>query len=294
MMSFLRLIRVVNLVMIVITQYLIKYTLFPETDSLSTITFSLLVLATVCIAAAGNSINDVYDIVADKINKPFAIIPSNKISKKNAIIISGILGILGITLGTYVSFSVNAPKASLLFVGLTFLLWLYSKKIKAIPLLSNIMVAAIVASSIFIVGWFEYTLNDSTKGFEICLVYTFFAFWLNLMREIVKDIQDVNGDYAMNITTIPIILGRTRTGKLVAILAGIFIAFLLYTIHAYLQAKNILVIYILVTLLLPTLFFIFKMWHADSVREFRFLSLFLKLIMLFGIASLLLVHYSFY
>ncbi|WP_240321053.1 UbiA family prenyltransferase [Kordia sp. SMS9] len=108
----------------------------------------------------------------------------------------------------------------------------------------------------------------------------------------VKDIEDVNGDYNAGINTLPIILGRNRVTKIVAILAGILIIFILYTISEYLQGQTVITIYILVTILLPLLYFIIKIWQADTKREYRMLSFLLKLIMLFGILSTVVYYFT--
>jgi 4-hydroxybenzoate polyprenyltransferase len=287
--------------MIILTQLLFYYYwILPfRVDYLSLELFSFVVLATVCIAAGGNIINDIYDVTTDRINKPHKLFIDTFISKKNAYILYFLFTFVGISVGSYAGFAIDRWWISLLFIGISVLLFLYSFSLKSIVILGNIVVATLVASSIFILLAFDihhliigdYVNLAGKVTFTAIVVYGFFAFWINLMREMIKDIEDINGDYNANITTLPIILGRNRVNKILVGLAGILIIFILYITHTFLQGKTIVTIYTLMTILLPLLYFCLKIWQADTKREYRMLSLLLKLIMLFGILSTLVFYY---
>lgn len=301
MTKFLQLIRFPNLVMMALTQLLFYYYWIVPFDNcyIKEKLFFGVVLATVLIAAGGNIINDIFDVKTDRINKPHKVFIDTFISQKNAYALYFLCTFVGIGLGSYVSFTIDRWWISLIFIGIALLLFLYSSHFKSIPLVGNIIVSTLVASSLLILILFEYKYNSSKKHIHFfdavsvvaIYVYAIFAFLINFMREMVKDIEDINGDYNANITTLPIILGRNRVNKIVAFFAGLLICFLLYATSMYLEGKTVTTIYALFTLLLPLLYFIIKIWQADTKREYKMLSLLLKLIMLFGILSTVVLYY---
>ena len=301
MATFLQLIRFPNLVMIALTQFLFyAYWILPFTQHyISTGLFTGVVCATVLIAAGGNIINDIFDVTTDRINKPQKVFIGTFISRKNAFILYFSCTFVGIGLGSYVGFAIDKWWISLIFLGISVLLFLYSSHLKSIPLLGNSVVSILVASSLLILILFKMDCTairhkhihyDSVSKIAI-YVYAMFAFLMNLMREMVKDIEDINGDYNAQITTLPIVLGRNRVNKMVAFLAGITILFTLYCISIYLEEKTVTTIYILFTILLPLLYCIIKIWQADTKYEYKTLSLLLKVIMLFGILSTVVLYY---
>lgn len=298
MAKFLQLIRFPNLVMIALTQYLFKYYLINpySSYSLGSLRFFCLVLATVCIAAGGNIINDIYDVQTDRINKPHKVFIDTFITKKNAFLLYFVFTFVGIGLGIYVSV-ISLPENTTIFIAIASLLFLYSKYLKKIALIGNIVVSLLVVSSILILVLFDlpiFTKDDLFRNELIIgtlLIYASFAFLINLIRELVKDNQDVNGDYNANMNTLSIVLGRNRVNKVVAVLAGMLIIFILYVISEYMQGKTVTTVYALLTLLLPLLYFIIKIWQADTKHEYKMMSFLLKLIMLFGILSVVVFYY---
>lgn len=300
MARFLQLIRFPNLVMIVLTQYLFKYFLinaYGYDMATNGFTFFCLVFATICIAAGGNIINDIYDVKTDRINKPQRMFIDTFISKKNAFRLYLGITLLGILAGCYTSITIEKPLYSLIFIVIAGVLYLYSFYFKKVAIIGNIIVSLLVVSSILILGIFDLTVFTKDNFFAngliigVLILYSLFAFCINMIRELVKDNEDVNGDYNANMKTLSIILGRNRVNKIVAVLAGLMICFILYVISDYLQGKAVSAIYALITLLLPLLYFIIKIWQADTEREYRFLSFLLKLIMLFGILSVVIFYY---
>ncbi|EDP94943.1 geranylgeranylglycerol-phosphate geranylgeranyltransferase [Kordia algicida OT-1] len=301
MTKFLQLIRFPNLVMIALTQLLFFYYWIVPFDKcyIKIDLFSCVVLATVFIAVGGNIINDIFDVKTDRINKPHKVFIDTFISKKNAYLGYFLFTFVGIGLGSYAGFMIDRWWISLLFIGIAVLLFLYSSYLKGFPLIGNIVVSALVASSLFILIAFDkgHTIRGKHynyfKDVSLIAIYIYgtFAFLINLMRELVKDIEDVNGDYNANISTLPIVLGRNRVNKIIAILAALLICFILYITSIYLQGKTVTTVYTLFTILLPLLYFIIKIWQADSKREYKMLSLLLKFIMLFGILSTIIFYY---
>lgn len=208
MIHFLNLIRWKNLIMIALVQYLIKYALLEPfykshgvLTTLNDFNFFLLVIATVCIAAGGYVINDVYDIETDKINKPDRLIINKYISEKNASTLFMILTIIGVGLGFYLSNGINKPGFFAIFIIASALLYVYSSFLKQIAIVGNIIVSLVVGLSIILIGVFElipavpYGNKDVQFTFlKIIRDYAIFAFMISLIREMVKDIEDIDGD----------------------------------------------------------------------------------------------------
>jgi 4-hydroxybenzoate polyprenyltransferase len=263
--------------------------------TLSDFLFALLMIATVCIAAAGNIINDIYDVEIDYINKPEKVIIGKKVTEKNANYLFIILNIIGVGLGFYISKQIGKPEFSGYFVVISALLYLYATFIKSIPIFGNVIVSALVAFSLLIVGLFDLLpainfLNQDYQSFifGILLNYSFFAFYINLMREIVKDIEDIDGDKNGDLSTLPIILGRKRTSYIVFGMSVLAMFGAVYYIYIHLYNYTYAVVYFLLFTLAPLLYFSIKIWDAKDKSDYTFLSKLLKIIMLLGMCSILL------
>jgi 4-hydroxybenzoate polyprenyltransferase len=301
MFHFLNLIRWKNLLMIALMQLLIKYALFEPFNVAITLNgfgFSLLVIATLCIAAAGYIINDIYDVETDIVNKPNKVIIDKHISEKTAFNLYIVFTIIGVGLGFYLSNLIGKSGFATLFVIISALLYIYATYLKQITLVGNIVVSALVAFSIIIVGLFELlpvitSQNQQTQltFFTILRDYAIFAFLINFIREIVKDIEDIDGDYKTDMKTLPIVIGRDRAGKVVFALSLISLAIIIYYVVTYLYKHNIAVGYFLIFVIAPLLYFSVKSFTAETNKEWHYLSNILKLILLFGILSLLLYKY---
>ena len=184
----------------------------------------LAMLSAFIITAAGNSINDYFDVEIDKINKPNRPIPSGRISKSDTLMISMILFLLGITLGKMIN---NYCFALALINSL--LLAIYAAKLKKTLLLSNMLVSFLVAST-FIYGSLS---KIGPQGFQfgdltLLAVISTSAFLTNFSREILKDIEDIEGDKRNYVTTLPIKYGE-KFSKRVASILTIFAIFLSVT-----------------------------------------------------------------
>mgnify|MGYP001498400204 FL=1 len=279
-------------------QILIRYGLFTPLGAdltLSGFLFALLMIATVSIAAAGNIINDIYDVEIDYINKPEKVIIGKKITEKNANYLFIILNVIGVGLGFYISNQIGKPEFSGYFVVISALLYLYATFIKSIPIFGNVIVSALVAFSLLIVGLFDLLpainfLNQDYQSFifGILLNYSFFAFYINLMREIVKDIEDINGDKNGELSTLPIILGRKRTSYIVFGMTVLAMFGTVYYIYIHLYNYTYAVVCFLLFTLAPLLYFSIKIWDAKNKSDYTFLSKLLKIIMLLGMCSILL------
>ncbi|MFC7358440.1 geranylgeranylglycerol-phosphate geranylgeranyltransferase [Jejudonia soesokkakensis] len=275
---------------------IVKFGLFEFLNietALSAFNFSVLILATVLIAAGGNVINDLYDVEIDIINKPKKVIIGKFISEKAANVYYIFLTFLGVIAGFYVANSVGKPGLAAIFIGVAGLLYMYASQLKSKLLLGNIIISFLVALSLLIVILFDIfpaiilaPSESQLHGTQIILHYALFAFYINFIREIVKDLQDINGDRKGNRNTLAIAIGRKRTITAVFILGIVAIAGILVYMYLYLYTSQVVVLYFLFALVAPLLFFVIKAWSAEHHNDYTFLSLLLKIIMLLGVISI--------
>ena len=300
--DFLQLIRWKNLAMIALIQLLFRYVYFP-TFSLDTTLddthFGLLVLATICIAAAGNIINDIYDIKADIINKPTKLLITNPKRKKAANYFYIVLNVIGFSLGLYISIKIGNSSFVGIFILTALLLKWYSSYLKKKPLIGNIVVSILISLSILIVGIFDLipaiTEENGVRqyhGFYSLVDYAIFAFMFNFLREIIKDIEDVNGDLSLNMETLPILFGRKRTRNITFGLS--FVPLILVTLYTFdnFSRLPLVLAYMLIVVMLPFMYFMSKLLYAKKKADYRYLSRLLKVIMLLGIFSIVIISIS--
>lgn len=302
MINFFNLIRWKNLIMIALVQYLIKYALllpfyesYGVTTTLNAYGFALLVLATICIAAGGYIINDIYDVETDKVNKPNKVIITKSITEKKGLILFISFNVIGVGLGFYLSHVVDKSVFFMLFFIASALLYIYSSYLKQMLLIGNIVVSLVVTLSILLVGIFELlpVINDTNRPvqiffFRIILDYAIFAFMINLIREMIKDIEDIDGDYKAGMQTLPIVLGRDRANKIVFFLSLIPLFSVIYYVITNFFKQQLLVGYFLVFVIAPLIYITIKLFSAELKSDYKHISLMLKLVMLTGMLSLLL------
>lgn len=304
-MDFLKLIRYKNLLMVLLTMVLTKYALihsFITNSYLSNLEFSILTLSVLLITSGGYIINDIYDVEADKLNKPNKVFIDKTIPKKSAWKSYIILTLLGLILGIFVSFDSNHKTLSFIFIFTTFSLFLYSKYLKKLPLVGNFIISLFIWLIIILVASFEYkqiynghkyisALNlNKINSFNIdnvVWVYAFFSFLTTFIREIIKDIEDINGDLKMKANTLSILIGRKRASKVAFFFSAILLVFLLIILQ-FLASEPLFLGYGIIFILLPLLYFICKLWFSKSKKTYTELSNQMKVIMLFGILSMLL------
>lgn len=279
-------------------QALIRYGFFIPLGAdltLNNFLFILLMTATVSIAAAGNIINNICNFEIDSINVPKKVIIGNKVTKKNANHLFIIFNSIGVGLGFYISNQIGKPEFSGFFIIASALLYLYATFIKSILIIGNVIISALIAFSIIIVGLFDLVpaitiLNQKDQSFlfSILLNYAFFIFYMNLIREIIKDIKDIDGDKNGNLSTLPIVLGRKRASFIAFLMSVLAMFGSVYYIYIHLYNYTIAIIFSLVFLVAPLLFFSIKIWDASNKNDYVFLSKLLKIMMLLDICSILL------
>ncbi|HXJ99391.1 MAG TPA: geranylgeranylglycerol-phosphate geranylgeranyltransferase, partial [Gelidibacter sp.] len=288
--------------MIAIVQILIKYALFEPflestelTITLNGFGFGLLVLSTLCIAAAGNIINDIYDTETDAINRSSKVIIGKSISEKTAYTLFFTFNIIGVLIGFYLSNLVGRSNFFAIFVLISGLLYIYASYLKQSLLLGNILISVLVSLSILIVGVFELipvitAQNQTTQltFFKILMDYAIFAFLINLVREITKDIEDIDGDYKSGMNTLPIAIGRERASKVVFALTVVVLFVVVYYLVTYLLKFEVIIAYFVILIIAPLIYISVKAFGAKTKKHYQHLSNMLKLVMLFGMLSMLL------
>lgn len=290
-----KLIRGFNLLLIAITLLLIQFLLFNTFNIQSVLNlfqFAILLLSVLLISSAGYIVNDITDLEGDKINKPYKELVSGAISIENAKIYYKVLNTIGIALGVILGLSLKNPSLSLLFIGTSIVLYFYSKKLKQLFLIGSLVIAALIAFTVLFLLFFVKNYNDygtfEFTGIQILLALAFFSFLFNLLREIIKDIEDINGDYKLNRKTLPIVLGISRTKSLLKYI-GLFTITALLLIVFFFKTYTVIISYLIFFILLPLTYFVFKLKTANAKKQFSILSSLLKLIQLFGVFIIVII-----
>ena len=307
--AFFRLIRWPNLVFIVITQVLFNYAVVRPVfhqaallPRLSNIHFLLLSLASVLIAAAGYIINDYFDVNIDRVNKPDKVLLDRYIRRRWAIFWHMLLSMVGVMLSLIVSFAVGDRFFIIGFAnfGCVLALWVYSTTYKRRILVGNILISILTAWTVWVVytaealNWGnplllpELQAKAFAKLIRVASLYAGFAFIISLIREVIKDMEDTEGDRRGGCRTMPIIWGipvsKTFTAVWLVVLVGVLLItqFYIVTFGWWLA-----VVYLLLAVTVPLLYIFRQLFRAHSRQEYGKLSSHLKIVMLTGILSML-------
>lgn len=309
--NYLKLLRVQNLLIVTVTLYVFRIFVFaPYYDIcgyfpfINNFYFLLLVLATVLMTAAGYIINDYFDQTIDGINKPEKQIVGTIIKPKYAQNLFYIFSAISFIIGVILAWRAGFLNLAMIPLITAMMLWFYSFKYKRIFLWGNIVVAFLSGFVIISYWLFEFfAMKNSVYGFidcqkhfnlitNICFIYFAFAFLISLIREIVKDIQDIEGDKEAKRQTLPIRLGVEKTKKVLYVLMVVF--FILVSVIQYIifKAGNTwLPVYGFVMISAPIIYVLVKLISAKEKEDFKFLSGALKIIMLLGIIVLVIHRY---
>lgn len=232
-------------------------------------------ISAMLVAASGNIINDYYDYKIDKINKPYRPIPSGRINRKESLIIYIQFIITSIIISSLVSI------AALLLVIVTIaLLFFYSLYFKRIPLIGNLAVSVSTGLAFIFGGIIVGNINAA-------IIPAGFAFLINLIREVVKDIEDMDGDKKNEIHTFPIIYGLKSTKTFLTFLSIIlFISTLIPFVFSIYKIEYYLIILFGVNL--PLIYFLREVYSKLFLKKLSKLSLMLKIVMMFGLLAIFL------
>ncbi len=280
MIDWLKLIRWKNLALIFISQSLIFHYLYPNNEL--PLDIILYFFYTFFITAGGNIINDYFDIIPDKKNKPHKLIVGHHINLQQTLIGYYVFNIIGFSLNLIALYlSANILVFNMVNI-IMILLYYYSKTLKGKPFIGNILVAALTGISILLIS-FIIESNASQK--RIIYTLSFFAFMLNLIREIVKDIEDIKGDSIAKLKTLPIIIGVKRTVVILKVLM-IITSVLLITL-SYFTNTIILKTYLIIPITIPLLYCYYMLKQPFKKNLLSKISSILKLIIAFGIFTVI-------
>jgi 4-hydroxybenzoate polyprenyltransferase len=314
--AFFRLIRWPNLVFIILTQWLFYYCILDVGTiivpgyrltyhpALHPLLLGLLSLSSVLIAAAGYIINDYFDLNIDRVNKPDKLVVEKIIKRRWTILWHWLLSGLGVSLGLYVSWRLRNPIVGLANLGCVFLLYFYSTTFKRKLLIGNIIISLLTAWVILVLYISEFNLAAFrepgyhailSRLFKFSILYGGFAFIISLIREVVKDIEDMDGDARYGCRTMPVVWGvnvaKVFAGTWLVVLAGALIVIQFYALQheGPPLVQYCLVLYCLLLLIGPLLWILRKLYTAQTKADYHRLSSAIKGVMLAGILSMIFI-----
>jgi 4-hydroxybenzoate polyprenyltransferase len=273
--AFLRLTRFWNLVIIGLSQYFAALFLIDRSLLLDWRLF-VLAASTVIIAAAGYIINDYYDIKIDLINKPQRVVIGKSITRRYALFFHSVLVVIGVALGFVISWRIGIVN----FFS-AFLLWWYSNSLKRQPFIGNLVVALLTSISILLINILYYTDN------LLVIIYALFAFFMTLIREILKDMEDLRGDNTFGCRTLPIVWGIRKTKGMIY---GLLILLSASVLLLNAQFVQLPFYYFVIFLYVPLGLLVLRLVRADTRKDFYWLSQWCKVIMLLGILSMVFIN----
>jgi 4-hydroxybenzoate polyprenyltransferase len=305
---FLRLLRWPNLLFIAITQILFHFcivlpaangqtTFFPL--QLQQANFWMLCVASVFIAGAGYIINDYFDINIDQVNKPHKMVVDKIISRRAAILWHWVFSGIGLMLSAYLSYKLRNPIIILGNILCVMLLWVYSTTYKRRLLVGNVLISLMTAWVILVIlvaaspGWFTGQISDTivkasvARLSRIGILYAAFAFVLSLVREVIKDMEDMEGDRRENCKTLPIVYGINAAKVFAGTWLFILIVMLIITqVYVLLFEWWYSALYIVLLVVTPLAMLFKKLFKANNIKAFHIISSQLKWVMLTGILSM--------
>jgi 4-hydroxybenzoate polyprenyltransferase len=309
--AFLRLIRWPNLVFIAVTQLLYYYCIvipllkkeylddFYHSGFLYLLLFSL---SSVLIAAAGYIINDYFDLYIDRVNKPQKIVVEKIIKRRWAIVWHWLLSFAGVVIGAYLSYKQKSFFIVTANIICVTLLWFYSTTFKKRLLIGNIIISLLTAWVILVFlfmflsfpvalvpGWHTtvYPFNEG-RLIKLTILYAGFAFIISLVREVIKDMEDMSGDAKYGCRTMPIVWGvpaaKVFTAVWLVVLVGALLVIQFYAMHLGWWWS---VAYCVIAIIAPLIWILRQLYKAQTSADYHQLSTAVKFVMLAGILSML-------
>ncbi len=281
-LSLLSVVRGYNIAVIVLAQYLAAIFIFSPEKPLKQIILNLdlyfIVLATICVIAAGYIINDFYDTKTDRINKPLKSRIDSIVGQETKIRIYFLLNFIGVAIAFLVSW-----RASVFFAFYIFLIWLYSHKLKKYPLAGLFSSAILSILPFFAI--FVYYKNFST------LIFTFAAylFFVLMIRQLLKDLENIKGDIVQNYQTIAVKYGERFTKMLITLLVLLTLN-PIYFLWKYPEMGMMKYYFYLAGIF--SLPFLFLVWKAKTKRHYVILHNLIKLLIILGVLSITLLDTS--
>jgi 4-hydroxybenzoate polyprenyltransferase len=268
-----------NIGLVVLAQYLTSiFILAQDTPMIEVLldpSLFVLVLATVGAIASGYIINNFYDQEKDLINRPQKSILDHMVSQKTKLSLYFVINILALLFSGLISL-----RAGLFFAGYMFFIWFYSHKIKKQPVLGNLTSALLSITPFFAILLYFKNYN------LLIFVFGFYLFLILAIRELVKDLENIKGDLTLNYKTVPVVYGEKATKSMMSILialnclvsALLVFYFELRLMHSFFIGATVYLIILL-----------FMIWNAQRQQDYNRIHNFLKLLILAGVFSILLL-----
>jgi len=309
MRAYIRLLRLPNLVMIPLTMYLLRYCIiepalkyvycidtqmsmqlqFPD------LWFHTVVLINVFLGAAGYVINDYFDRKIDSVNRPEKVVVEKQVSRRTAIKLHMVLNALAVILSAWLSWQMRKPVVLIVYLMISGIFWLYSTTYKKQFLIGNLIVAFLTALVPLQVAYYDIVALNLGYGQQMIMMnlsfksllnwmlgFALFAFLTNLVREIIKDIEDFEGDKNFDCNTVPIVLGAKGAKAVVSALLIFIIGLIVYIYYQYLN-DAVSKWYLLLMLVIPLISLMVMVLKAKSAKQYHTASTLMKFIMLFGV-----------
>lgn len=282
LLSLLSVVRGYNILVLILAQYLASLFIFSPSKSLGTVLLDykllFIVMASVFVVSAGYIINNFYDVKADRINRPIKASLDQVVGQKTKLQIYFLFNFLGFIFGWFISW-----RGALFFGIYIFAIWLYSHKLKKHPFIGLITAAVLTILPFFAI--FVYYKNFS----KIIFVHALFLFFVLLLRQLIKDLENLRGAVANNYTTFPVKYGERKTRRMgiFIIIATFFPAYVLFSYPSIGDMKY----YFLISMIV-LVFIGYFLWKSNLKKHYVLLHNILKLMLLAGILSLLFIDTS--
>ncbi|MGB0879239.1 MAG: geranylgeranylglycerol-phosphate geranylgeranyltransferase [Polaribacter sp.] len=281
-LSLFSVIRGYNILILVIAQYLAAIFIFSPEKSLEYVIFDIhllyIILASVCVIAGGYIINNFYDSKVDKINRPLKAGIDNYVKEETKLSLYFFLNLLGFIFGFLVSW-----RAALFFSVYIFGIWFYSHKLKKYPFIGIISATTLTILPFFAV--FVYFRNFS----NIIFIHALFLFLVLMVRELIKDLENMQGAIANNYATFPVVYGEKKTKK-VSVLLLVFTLFPIIILLNYSGIRDMKYYFYFAMIVL--VFIGFYLWKSTKKNQYRILHNILKLLLLIGVFSIIFIDTS--
>lgn len=300
MRAIFHMLRIPNLVIIALTFFILRYFVFipvyariSQIPCMGNLQFSVMVFTTMLIAAAGYISNDYFDIVTDRVNKPHKIYIGNQISAGTTFAIAVLLSLLAISLAIWLSMNLKSWLPALMLCTALFVALWYASALKKSFIWGNVAVSCMSAGTIAMAWIIEKQISrihgePSDTITNIVIGISVFAFLLSMMREIVKDLEDMEGDRLINCRSLPLVKGLGKTKQILIVFSLLTIGLLIASQTYLIQYSRLsAVLWLAIVVEIPLVFFILKLRTASLKNEFRKLSMLLKWIMVGGIGTLI-------
>lgn len=302
--AFFKLIRWPNLVFIALTQCLFRFFILGfvynsglgniENAKLSLPLFYCLVFASICIAAAGYIINDYFDVNIDLINKPAKLIVDRYIKRRWTIVWHIMLSFIGLVISCYVGYQLRNFYIPLFNFTAIVILFFYSTTFKKKLLIGNVLISLLTAWVILVLTFSEYRFTIISPDIywkrliKVSFIYAGFAFIISLIREVIKDMEDMQGDAKYGSTTMPIVWGL-QVSKVFAAVWLVVIICGVAGVQIYVIQSGwwVSALYSLLAIIIPLTWVLRKLYAANSPKDFHRLSNAVKMIMFTGILSMI-------